>query len=69
MLMKQIGQDLRPVCAFWTEELDVFLGKIFLYQQHKGLDCLALQIKRPSPSAFEYRCFPDLSETTRIYIT
>lgn len=35
MLMMQVGQDPRRVCAFWTGELDVFLGKIFLYQQHK----------------------------------
>lgn len=42
MLMIQIRQGLCQVCVFWTEELGVFLGKIFLYQQRNerfGLPC------------------------------
>lgn len=65
--MMRIGQDLCRACAFWTEGLGAFLGKIFIGSAVRVSGRLALKIKRPP--ARKQRCFPGPSETTWICIT
>lgn len=49
-LLMPKGQDLCPLCAFWVEELAVFSGKIFPYQQcNERFDCLALKTETGRP--------------------